>query len=192
MIPLRNTYRSGPLGGSVGSSRIQRVPRRLTVAAAAKQTQHATQTPNNAGASGAAPARIAQRAAAAMCAAALVLAPMPGAPSGLLDPALAADAVKVGTCLLQRCQVSLARCLADGPCAQVGCYMIMHVIAGEHNHWMGNAGALPWQRNACLKGSTQAVAVGGKGACTCTCMFMAVAGHVWSKRLQHGKLTWSC
>ncbi|GBF88212.1 hypothetical protein Rsub_00924 [Raphidocelis subcapitata] len=63
--------------------------------------------------------RAAQRAAAALCAAAAIaLAPLPGAPLGLIDPAVAADAGKVGTCLLSKCQTALARCLADGQCVQ--------------------------------------------------------------------------
>jgi hypothetical protein len=64
--------------------------------------------------------RAAQRAAAALCAAAVVLAPLPGAPLGALDPAVAADVAKVGTCLLSKCQVALAKCLGDGQCLQVG------------------------------------------------------------------------
>jgi hypothetical protein len=64
-------------------------------------------------------ARAAQRTAAALCAAAVVLAPLPGAPAGLLNPALAADVAKVGTCLLSKCQVALAKCLGDGQCLQV-------------------------------------------------------------------------
>lgn len=43
---------------------------------------------------------------------------MPGTPNGLLDPAMAADVAKVGTCLLSKCQVALAKCLADGQCVQ--------------------------------------------------------------------------
>lgn len=63
--------------------------------------------------------RALRHAAAALCAAAVVLAPLPGAPDGLLAPAFGADVAKVGTCLLSKCQKALAGCLADGPCLQV-------------------------------------------------------------------------
>ena len=33
-------------------------------------------------------------------------------------PAFAADTVKIGTCLLQKCQVQLAQCLGDAKCLQ--------------------------------------------------------------------------
>jgi hypothetical protein len=58
-----------------------------------------------------------QRCAAVAAAAALVLAPLP-AGTPLLQPAFAADPVKVGTCLLQKCQLQLARCLGDPKCLQ--------------------------------------------------------------------------
>jgi len=67
-----------------------------------------------------------------------MLAPMPGAPLGVLDPAVAADAAKVGTCLLSKCQVALARCLADGQCLQVralfGVFGIAADWGGGGNH----------------------------------------------------------
>jgi violaxanthin de-epoxidase len=54
------------------------------------------------------------RVAAAAAAAALVCAPMVVAP----DAVLAADSVKIGTCLLQKCQKQLAQCLGDPKCFQ--------------------------------------------------------------------------
>ena len=58
-------------------------------------------------------ARLAQQATTAALAV-LLAATMLGSPA----PAQAADAAKVGTCLLQSCQVELAGCLADSKCAQ--------------------------------------------------------------------------
>jgi hypothetical protein len=54
------------------------------------------------------------RVAVAAAAAALVCAPMAIPPGA----ALAADSVKIGTCLLQKCQVELAKCLGDPKCFQ--------------------------------------------------------------------------
>lgn len=54
------------------------------------------------------------RVAVAAAAAALVCAPMAIPP----NTALAADSVKIGTCLLQKCQVELAKCLGDPKCFQ--------------------------------------------------------------------------
>jgi hypothetical protein len=55
------------------------------------------------------------RIAVAAAAAALVFAPMTVAPDAVLA---ATDTVKVGTCLLQKCQVQLAKCLGDAKCFQ--------------------------------------------------------------------------
>ena len=55
-----------------------------------------------------------RRVAVAAAAAALVCAPMAVPPGA----ALATDTVKVGTCLLQKCQVELAKCLGDPKCFQ--------------------------------------------------------------------------
>lgn len=46
-------------------------------------------------------------------AAALALSPLQ-----LVQPAAAADSVKVGSCLLQKCQLQLAQCLGDPKCLQ--------------------------------------------------------------------------
>jgi len=50
----------------------------------------------------------------AAAAAALTFAPL----TFSTEPAVAADTVKIGTCLLQKCQVQLARCLGDPKCLQ--------------------------------------------------------------------------
>ena len=55
------------------------------------------------------------RIAVAAAAAALACAPMTVAPDAVLA---ATDTVKVGTCLLQKCQVQLAKCLGDPKCFQ--------------------------------------------------------------------------
>jgi len=39
-------------------------------------------------------------------------------PLQIVQPAAAADTVKVGTCLLQKCQLQLAQCLGDPKCLQ--------------------------------------------------------------------------
>lgn len=54
------------------------------------------------------------RVAIAAAAAALVCAPLAMSP----EAALATDTVKVGTCLLQKCQLELAKCLGDPKCFQ--------------------------------------------------------------------------
>jgi hypothetical protein len=54
------------------------------------------------------------RIAIAAAAATLVCAPLAISP----DTALAADSVKIGTCLLRKCQVELAKCLGDPQCFQ--------------------------------------------------------------------------
>jgi hypothetical protein len=54
------------------------------------------------------------RVAIAAAAATLVCAPLAISP----DTALAADSVKIGTCLLQKCQLELAKCLGDPKCFQ--------------------------------------------------------------------------
>jgi hypothetical protein len=127
--------RRGPLQSSSSCRVLYKGFKRLLVSAASRQQPGSTRRPAEAASSSAPdsssatgrgnqqpppppPSRIAQRAAAALCAAAVVLAPLPGAPLGFLDPAVAANAAKVGTCLLSKCQVALARCLADGPCLQ--------------------------------------------------------------------------
>lgn len=54
------------------------------------------------------------RIAVAAAAAAMVCAPMAVAP----DAAIAADTVKIGSCLLAKCQLQLAKCLGDPKCFQ--------------------------------------------------------------------------
>jgi hypothetical protein len=52
--------------------------------------------------------------AAALASAVLITTPL--GPSPLVEPAAAADAAKVGGCLLRKCQLQLAQCLGDVKC----------------------------------------------------------------------------
>jgi hypothetical protein len=94
-----------------GSQRHQRGHR--TVPAASKQP---TGTPSS-DTHAAGPGQVLLRGlAAALASAVLITTPL--GPSPLLEPAAAADAAKVGGCLLRKCQLQLAQCLGDAKCLE--------------------------------------------------------------------------